>query len=89
MPNLIESTRNKCLTQGANDLSQEDYEALVRPGPSSQEIFRIHDLLFGGNLSRIPRNNIETGPYSAPDEEPDVAYSDADLVGPDWEPCLG
>ncbi len=80
MPNLSEFTRNKCLVQGADTLSQAQYEALVRPNVESQEIFAIHDDLFGGNLSKIPRNNLDTGPYLPPDEAPDLGYDDSEFV---------
>lgn len=66
------------LTQ--EDLTQAQYDLVSNPNAEPEDIFRLHDELFGSNLVRIPKENIETGAYF-PDfvPQPPTDWTDADV----------
>lgn len=64
--NLIESARKRILNGNfltEEELSQAQYELVTSPRTTSKEIFKLHDALFGSNLSGKLNNCLDEGPF--------------------------
>ena len=94
MANLVESVRTKILLGrflSQDELTQEQYELLRSPECSVKDVLKLHDTLFGGNLSKTIRNKDDSGPFTPPDIVLDVIDEKDFLDSPDMsaaEPSL-
>lgn len=83
--NLVESARKRILNGNfltEEELSQVQYELVTDPRATSKEIFKLHDALFGSNLSGKLNNSLDEGPFVCLDAALDEQFTD-ELETPD------
>ncbi len=78
--NLLESIRAKLVNAQSEEITVEQYAVITSKSSTPHQVFAIHDSVFGGNLRKIPYDNLFSGPFVPFNNEPDIPpFTDEDV----------